>query len=47
MNNYSSREIIIYLFNVLGLDETTIELGIKLSKKIILHYQYYYAVMEC
>jgi hypothetical protein len=28
MNNYSSREIIIYLFNVLGLDETTIELGI-------------------
>ena len=33
MNNYSSREIIIYLFNVLGLDETTIELGIKLSKK--------------
>ncbi len=33
MNNYSSREIIVYLFNVLGLDETTIELGIKLSKK--------------
>jgi hypothetical protein len=33
MNNYSSREIIIYLFNVLGLDETTIELGIKLSIK--------------
>ncbi len=33
MNNYSSSEIIIYLFNVLGLDETTIELGIKLSKK--------------
>lgn len=33
MNNYSSREIIIYLFNVLGLDESTIELGIKLSKK--------------
>ena len=33
MNNYSSREIIIYLFNVLGLDETTIELGIKLSLK--------------
>ncbi len=32
MNN-SSREIIIYLFNVLGLDETTIELGIKLSIK--------------
>ena len=33
MNNYSSREIIIYLFNVLGLDESTIELGIKLSIK--------------
>ena len=33
MNNYISREIIIYLFNVLGLDESTIELGIKLSKK--------------
>ena len=28
-----SREIIIYLFNVLGLDESTIELGIKLSIK--------------
>ena len=33
MNNYLSREMIIYLFNVLGLDETTIELGIKLSIK--------------
>ena len=33
MNNYVSREIIIYLFNVLGLDESTIELGIKLSTK--------------
>ena len=33
MNNYISREIIIYLFNVLGLDESTIELGIKLSIK--------------
>ena len=33
MNNYSSKEIIIYLFNVLGLDESTIELGIKLSIK--------------
>ena len=33
MNNYASREMIIYLFNVLGLDETTIELGIKLSIK--------------
>ena len=33
MNNYISRELIIYLFNVLGLDESTIELGIKLSIK--------------
>ena len=33
MNNYVSREMIIYLFNVLGLDESTIELAIKLSKK--------------
>ena len=33
MNNYLSREMIIYLFSVLGLDESTIELGIKLSKK--------------
>ena len=33
MNNYVSKEMIIYLFNVLGLDEYTIELGIKLSLK--------------
>jgi len=33
MNNHVSREIIIYLFNVIGLDESTIELGIKLSIK--------------
>ena len=33
MNNYLSSEMIIYLFNVLGLDESTIELGIKLSIK--------------
>ena len=33
MNNYISREMIIYLFNVLGLNESTIELGIKLSIK--------------
>ena len=33
MNNYISREMIIYLFNVLGLEESTIELGIKLSIK--------------
>ena len=33
MNNYLSKEMIIYLFNVLGLDESTIELGIRLSIK--------------
>ena len=33
MNNYVSREMIVYLFNVLGLDESSIELGIKLSIK--------------
>ena len=33
MNNYLSREMIIYLFNVIGLDESSIELGIKLSIK--------------
>ena len=33
MDNYVSREMIIFLFNVLGLDESTIELGIKLSIK--------------
>ncbi len=33
MNNYLTREMIIYLFNVVGLDESSIELGIKLSIK--------------
>jgi len=33
MNNYLSREMIIYLFNVVGLDESSIELGIKLSTR--------------
>ena len=33
MNNYVSKEMIIYLFNVLDLEESTIELGIKLSIK--------------
>ena len=33
MNNHLSREMIIYLFNVVGLDESSIELGIKLSIK--------------
>ncbi len=30
MNNYDSREMIFYLFNVVGLEESSIELGIKL-----------------
>ena len=33
MNNNLSREMIIYLFNVVGLEESSIELGIKLSIK--------------
>ena len=33
MNNYVSTEMIIYLFNVVCLDESSIELGIKLSIK--------------
>ena len=33
MNNYLTREMIIYLFNELGLDESSLELGIKLSLK--------------
>ena len=33
MDNYLYREMIIYLSNVVGLDESSIELGIKLSKK--------------
>ena len=33
MNNIVSREIIFYLFNELGLEESSIELGIKLSIK--------------
>ncbi len=33
MHNYVSREMIIYLLNVIGLDESSIELGIKLSIK--------------
>ena len=33
MNDYVSKEMIIYLFNVVGLDESSIELGIKLSIK--------------
>ena len=33
MNNFVSREMIFYLFNEVGLEESSIELGIKLSKK--------------
>ena len=33
MNNYVSREMIIYLFNEVGLEESSIELGLKLSIK--------------
>ena len=31
MNNYVSKDMIIYLLNEIGLDEPSIELGIKLS----------------
>ena len=33
MSKYVSREMIIYLFNEVGLEESSIELGIKLSLK--------------
>ncbi len=33
MNNNISRKTIIYLINVVGLDESSIELGMKLSLK--------------
>ena len=33
MNNSLHKEMIIYLFNELGLEESSIELGIKLSIK--------------
>jgi len=33
MNNYLSKKMIIFLFNEIGLDESSIELGLKLSKK--------------
>ena len=33
MNNYLSKDMIIYLLNEIGLDEASIELGLKLSKK--------------
>ena len=33
MNNNVTKDMIIYLFNELGLDESSIELGLKLSKR--------------
>jgi len=33
MNNYLHKEMIIYLFNEVGLDDSSIELGLKLSIK--------------
>ena len=33
MNNFLAKEMIIYLFNEIGLDESSIELGLKLSIK--------------
>ena len=33
MNNSVSKEMIVYLFNEVGLDKSSIELGIKLSMK--------------
>ena len=33
MNNYLHKEMIIYLFNEVGLEESSIELGLKLSIK--------------
>ena len=33
MNNYLYKEMITYLINELGIEESSIELGIKLSKK--------------
>ena len=33
MHNYVSKDMIIYLLNEIGLDESSIELGLKLSLK--------------
>ena len=33
MNNYLYKEMIIFLINEIGLEESSIELGLKLSKK--------------
>ena len=47
MGNYLSKDMIIYLSNEIGLDEVSIELGIKLSIKNNTPYLYYYGVMGC
>tara|TARA_Y100000287_G_scaffold143193_1_gene117914 strand:- start:630 stop:830 length:201 start_codon:yes stop_codon:yes gene_type:complete len=33
INNYASKEVIIYLINEIGLNESSIELGLKLSAR--------------
>ena len=33
MNNYVSKEMIFFLFNEIGLNESSIELGLKLSTR--------------
>ena len=33
MNNFLHKEMIIYLFNELGIEESSIELGLKLSTR--------------
>ena len=33
MNDYLSKELIIFLFDEIGLEESSIELGLKLSEK--------------
>ena len=33
MNNYVSKDLLIYLINEIRLDESSIELGLKISKK--------------
>ena len=47
MNNYLYKEMIIYLINEVGLEESSIELGLKLSIKNNTSLPSYYGVMEC
>ena len=46
-NNNLSRKMIFFLLDEIGLDHSSIELGLKLSKRKIPLSQYYYGVMEC